>query len=99
MYKNCAIGIVDFEIEDIRIVASQAADELLNISGVSASFVLFRTGETINISARSYGDINVQVVMEQLGGGGHQTMAATQLNGEKIENAFMRLKFAIDKMC
>ena len=99
MYKNCAIGIADFEIEDIRIVASQAADELLNINGVSASFVLFRTGETINISARSYGDINVQVVMEQLGGGGHQTMAATQLNGEKIENAFMRLKFAIDKMC
>lgn len=99
MYKNCAIGVVDFEIDDIRIVASQAADELLNINGVSASFVLFTTGDTVNISARSYGDINVQLVMEELGGGGHQTMAAAQLNGEKMENAVMRLKYVIDKMC
>ncbi len=99
MYKNCAIGVVDFEVDDVRIVASQAADELLNINGVSSSFVLFTTGDTVNISARSYGDINVQLVMEELGGGGHQTMAATQLNGEKMEKAVMRLKYAIDKMC
>ena len=99
MYKNCAIGIVDFDVEDIRIVASQAADELLNINGVNASFVAFQTGDTVNISARSYGDVNVQLIMEELGGGGHQTMAAAQLNGETMENAVMRLKYTIDKMC
>ena len=99
MYKNCAIGIVDFDVEDIRIVASQAADELLNINGVNTSFVAFQTGDTVNISARSYGDVNVQLIMEELGGGGHQTMAAAQLNGETMENAVMRLKYTIDKMC
>ncbi len=98
MYGNCAIGIVDFESEDIRIVASQAADELLNIDGVRGSFVLFKTDDTINISARSYGEVNVQLVMEELGGGGHLTMAASQLKGETFENAFALLKQAIDKV-
>ena len=55
--------------------AAQAADELLSIKGVAASFVLFPTGNTVNISARSLGDINVQLIMETLGGGGHFTMA------------------------
>ncbi len=96
MYENCAVSVVDFESEDVRIVASQAADELLNIDDVRASFVLFRTGDTINISARSYGELNVQLVMEDLGGGGHQTMAAAQLQGENFENALLRLKKAID---
>ncbi len=96
MYENCAVGVVDFESDDVRIVASQAADELLNIDDVRASFVVFRTGDTINISARSYGELNVQLVMEELGGGGHQTMAAAQLQGETFENALSRLKKAID---
>ena len=96
-YKNCAVGVVDFDVDNIRIVASQAADELLNIDGVLASFVLFQTGTTINISARSYGDMNVQIVMEFLGGGGHQTMAAAQLEDETFEGALKRLSVAIDK--
>ena len=96
MYENCAVGVVDFESDDVRIVASQAADELLNIDDVRASFVAFKTGDTINISARSYGELNVQLVMEELGGGGHQTMAAAQLQGETFENALSRLKKAID---
>lgn len=96
MYENCAVGVVDFESDDVRIVASQAADELLNIDNVRASFVVFKTGDTINISARSYGELNVQLVMEELGGGGHQTMAAAQLQGETFENALLRLKKAID---
>lgn len=96
MYNDCAIGVVDFESEDVRIVASQAADELLNIDGVHASFVLFKTGETINISARSYGEVNVQLVMEELDGGGHQTMAAAQLENETFENTLICLKKAID---
>lgn len=97
MYQNCSIGVIDYELENIRIVASQAADELLNIDGVKGSFVMFITGDVVNISARSYGDINVQLVMEEMGGGGHQTMAAAQLPKESIENAIAQLKCAIDK--
>lgn len=96
MYENCAVGVVDFESDDVRIVASQAADELLNIDDVIASFVAFKTDDTVNISARSYGELNVQLVMEELGGGGHQTMAAAQLQGETFDNALARLKKAID---
>lgn len=98
MYTDCAIGVVDFESDDVRIVASQAADELLNIDGVHGSFVVFKTENTINISARSYGEVNVQLVMEELGGGGHLTMAAAQLEGETFENALILLKQAIDKV-
>ena len=78
--SNCAISYIDGDnIPDIRIASAQAADELLGIDGVKASFVMYKTGKTINISARSLGDLNVQVIMEALGGGGHQTMAACQL--------------------
>ena len=97
MYGDCGIGVVDFETDDVRIVAGQAADELLNIDGVNASFVLFSTGDVINISARSYGEINVQIIMEELGGGGHQTMAAAQLPEETFDSALALLKNAIDK--
>lgn len=97
MYGDCGIGVVDFETDDVRIVAGQAADELLNIDGVNASFVLFSTGDVINISARSYGEINVQIIMEELGGGGHQTMAAAQLPAETFDSALALLKNAIDK--
>ncbi len=96
MYESCAVAVVDFEADDVRIVASQAADELLNVDETVASFVLFKTGDTINISARSYGELNVQLVMEALGGGGHQTMAAAQLKSETFENSLNRLKNAID---
>lgn len=98
MYNHCAISVIDFDVADIRIVAGQAADELLSIDGVSASFVLFKTQDTINISARSYGEVNVQVVMEELSGGGHQTMAAAQLQNESFDNAINMLKAAIDKV-
>ena len=68
----------------------------MNITDVDASFVLYRTGDTINISARSLGAMNVQVVMEQLGGGGHQTMAATQLESISISDAIDSLISIID---
>ena len=96
MYGEYAIGVVDFIADDVRVVAGQAADELLNIDGVSATFVLYSTGNCINISARSYGEVNVQVIMEELNGGGHQTMAAAQLPEETFENALALLKNAID---
>lgn len=69
----------DISPEEIRIISSEAADELLNIAGVKASFVISRLPDHINISARSFGEINVQLIMERLGGGGHRTMAACQL--------------------
>ena len=96
-YKGCALSVAACSAPDLRIIASQAADELLNISDVDASFVLFAVGSGINISARSLGRINVQVVMEQLGGGGHQTMAACQLPDTEASSALQMLRQAIDR--
>lgn len=97
IYKKCAIVIAQEEMKDIRLVASKAADELLGLKGVNASFVVFRSDEeTINISARSYGKRNVQLIMEKLGGGGHHSMAAAQMKESSFENAMLRLVEAID---
>ncbi len=94
--NNCAVAAAEKESSDIRIIAPQAADELLSIQNVDASFVIYKTGNTINISARSLGIINVQVIMESLGGGGHQTMAAAQLENVSIEQAKKMLYEAIN---
>ena len=94
-YCNCAIAVADIVSKDIRLISSQAADELLTINSVDASFVLFKTGDTVNISARSMGNINVQVIMEEFGGGGHQTMAACQLEETGIEEARLLLEKTI----
>ncbi len=91
IFNNCAIACADEEIPDIRIASAQAADELLGIENVKASFVMYRTAKTVNISARSLGDMNVQIIMEALGGGGHQTMAACQLEGESMAEAREKL--------
>jgi cyclic-di-AMP phosphodiesterase len=80
-----------------QVLIAQAADTLLTLSGVIASFVISkRTDQTIGISARSLGDINVQIIMESLGGGGHLTNAAAQLSDITMEEAEQRLKAAID---
>ncbi len=91
IFNYCAIASADEDIPDIRIASAQAADELLGIENVKASFVIYKTGKTVNISARSLGDMNVQVIMEQLGGGGHQMMAACQLENTGIAEARERL--------
>ena len=97
IYKKCAIVIAQEEMKDIRLIASKAADELLGLKGVNASFVMFRTEDgTVNISARSYGKRNVQVIMEKLGGGGHHSMAAAQIKDISFENAMRKLVEAID---
>ena len=96
IHRNCAIAAADFKSDDLRLVAPQAADELLSITGVDASFVIYKTGSTLNISARSLGAVNVQVIMEELGGGGHQTMAATQIEGSTVQEAVKALIHAID---
>ncbi len=95
-YRDCAIAFADVVSPDIRTITSQAADELLNINGIKASFAMFEADGTVNISARSLGDINVQVIMETLGGGGHFTMAAAQLKDCDRAMAKTKLFAAID---
>ncbi len=95
-YKNCAISVADIKSKDIRLICAQAADELLTINDVQASFVIFKTGETVNISARSMGAVNVQVVMEVFNGGGHQTMAACQIENGEVDSVRRELETAID---
>lgn len=97
IHNKCAIATADFKSDDIRIIAPQAADELLNIIDVDASFVIYKTNNITNISARSLGAMNVQVIMELLGGGGHQTMAAAQLENTSLEEAAKALIKAIDQ--
>ncbi|MBC8587352.1 DHH family phosphoesterase [Paratissierella segnis] len=82
-----AIGKLDKEMEDSVLIAAQAADELLDINGVEASFVLTRVNDRIHISGRSLGDISVQLILERLGGGGHLTSAGTQISGMSMEEA------------
>lgn len=90
------IGTFPHDIEGSTLIASQAADDLLNIRGVRASFVLTLCGGRVHISARSLGDVSVQLIMERIGGGGHLTAAATQLD-MTMEAAMDILKKAIDE--
>lgn len=91
IFNNCAIACAEEGTKDIRVASAQAADELLSIQGVSASFVIYPSDGEINISARSLGDVNVQLIMEKMGGGGHQTMAGVQLKNVTIEYAREKL--------
>lgn len=96
--KALAISCNDDENNDSadRIAAAKAADKLLTVEGVKASFALCRIADKIHISARSSGEINVQLILEKLEGGGHFDSAATQLNSSMSE-ALTRLKEAIDE--
>lgn len=95
-YRGMAIACADSGGTGMRIAASQAADELLCVKEVEASFVLFSENDGVNISARSYGEINVQLIMEAVGGGGHQTMAGAYLKDTNLETATALLHKAID---
>lgn len=96
IYKNCAIAVCDFFSDDLRIVAPQAADELLGISGVKASFVLYEQNDIVYVSARSMGAINVQVAMEKMGGGGHHTMAGAQILNSSCDKVRQQLLEVIE---
>lgn len=101
IYNNSAIACTDDKISndrDIRLTAAQAADELLSIQDVQASYVIYKIGDNMCISARSLGDLNVQLVMERLGGGGHQTMAGTNLGSISKAEARERLVDAINAL-
>lgn len=89
--ETIAISTYENEDENVNIIAAKAADELLTIGGINASFVLGKTGDKIYISGRSIGGINVQLILEKLGGGGHITLAGAQLEGMSIEEAKQEL--------
>lgn len=97
IYRGTAIACDESGETDMRVAAAQAADELLSIKGISASFTLFKENGVINISARSFGEFNVQLVMEAIGGGGHITMAGAQLKGVTMAQAKQQLCAAIDR--
>ncbi|MCV2517578.1 DHH family phosphoesterase [Bacillus subtilis] len=101
LYKdNIAIASLPENEEEYfdQVLIAQAADSLLSMSEVEASFAVARRDEqTVCISARSLGEVNVQIIMEALEGGGHLTNAATQLSGISVSEALERLKHAIDK--
>ena len=88
---NIAISIYDKEDADANITCAKAADELLTISNITASFVIGKMGEQICISGRSIGDINVQLILEKLGGGGHITVAGAQIEGMTQEEVKQEL--------
>ena len=91
------IAIAALNTGTTRVLAAQAADELLNISGISASFVLYPDEDQVIISARSIGSANVQMILEPLGGGGNTATAGAQLKGITVKEALDRLVESIDK--
>ncbi len=96
--EGYAIAIAGDEEAYDQIIIAQAADTLLTMSGVKASFVVCRRAdERVGVSARSLGDVNVQVIMERLGGGGHLSNAATQLEDLSLKDAQEQLEHAIDE--
>ena len=97
--KHFAISVCSAEgVESPIVIGAQAANELLNIIGIKASIVLTKYNEVIYVSARSIDEINVQVMMEKLGGGGHRSVAGAQLRSISIENAIKRIKEVITEM-
>jgi c-di-AMP phosphodiesterase-like protein len=93
---GCAIARLNEREKNARVPCAQAADELLNVKNVRASFVIFPDEDGVSISARSFGDVNVQAIMEALGGGGHQTMAAAHIPNIDFEKAEKKLISAVD---
>ena len=94
--NEIAIAICPKEVQD-TVIAAQAADELLNITGIEASFVIVKIDDEIFISGRSLGKINVQLILETLGGGGHMTMASTKFTSMELGEVVDKLKEAIEK--
>lgn len=98
VHNNIAVAVCSTEVDNHAQIAAQAADELLNLNGIESSFVLVDMGEYINISGRSNGGLNVQMVLEKLGGGGHMMIAGAQLRNVSIEEAKKSLLDAINEV-
>ena len=97
IYKGC-IAIAAYEGASDRVTAAQAADDLLNITKIQASFVLYQASDSVIISARSLGNINVQIILEKLGGGGHLGTAGAQVRGKSMQDVQKELIAAIDQV-
>jgi c-di-AMP phosphodiesterase-like protein len=95
VFDDMVVSFIDDYSDDSNVAAAQCADELLTIKDVKASFVLVRNKDYINISGRSLGEVNVQVILEYLGGGGHLNMAGAQIHTEDMEVAKAKLYEAI----
>ena len=93
--KDIAIAASDRPVG--RVTGAQAADELLNIAGIGASFVLYPDGDRVVLSARSLSDTNVQVIAEALGGGGNAGAAGAQIPDRTVEQALADLHAALDR--
>ena len=93
--EDLAVAAINETCE--RVTAAKAADELLTLSGIQASFVFYPKDDGVYISARSLGEVNVQVIVEALGGGGNSTSAGGQLPGVTVEQVCQKLQEAIDK--
>ena len=91
------IAIAALNTGTTRVLAAQAADEMLNISGITCSFVLYPDGENVNVSARSIGDANVQMILEPLGGGGNTATAGAQIANASIQVVLDDLVASIEK--
>lgn len=92
---DIAISMCPAGMKNAQLIAAKAADELLNLSGIAAAFVLSSSGSEVWISGRSLGEVNVQVILEKLGGGGHLSVAGAQLTEISPDDAIDELKYAI----
>lgn len=97
LYNAIALGVHSQPNEKAQLVAAQTADILLNIEGIEASFVLCPAKDGVVVSARSWGKINVQVILERIGGGGHLMVAGAQIPGVKLPEAKERVKKIIEE--
>lgn len=95
--ESIGISVYDKEDSNANLICAKAADELLTISDITASFVLGMQGGIIYVSGRSIGDVNVQLILEKLGGGGHITVAGAQLEGMNLEEAKQELIIRINE--
>jgi len=95
LYRD-EIAVATLDITTTRVLAAQAADELLNISGITASFVMYPDGDTVIVSARSIGSANVQMILEPLGGGGNAATAGAQMQNTTLKEALDQLVVSID---
>ncbi len=96
-HDNIAISMVSDDGRDAQVMCAQAADELLDIKGVEAAFILLKKGKVVYLSARSLDEINVQIIMEKLGGGGHITIAGAQMENMTLPEVEEKLHWAIDE--
>ena len=95
---NIAISSCEGETDaSYRVIASKAADKMLTLQGVEAAFTLVRIGDQVHISGRSNGDINVQLILEKLNGGGHFDVAGAQVVGDSVMSVLESLRASIDE--